>query len=155
VISRFRYLDPAADVGHCLALGNQLLDGFEFADQLLGGTPGMFHGRVPGPTRPDEDLIHPGPISGVRVTHMQYVAGLGPLVSAHLNRWPQVFETLKAHSLEGLPHGGEWCRQQPGDASEGSALMAQLNGSLYFLWVDRPPLGAVPAASIHQGIDTT
>jgi len=29
--------------------------------------------------------------------------------------------------------------------------MAQVNGLLQLLWINRPPLGAAPAASIHQG----
>ena len=35
VIRRLRHLDQAADVGHGLALGDQLLGRFELADDLL------------------------------------------------------------------------------------------------------------------------
>jgi len=54
-------------------------------------------------------------------------------------------------SLEGSSHSEEHCRRQPGKASEGAALMAQLNGMLQFLVIEHPPLGAAPATSIHQG----
>jgi len=77
-------------------------------------------------------LIDPGPISG-----------------------DHVIETSKTHGLEGSPHRGEWYRQQPGDASEDAALMAQLNDLLQLLGIERPPLVAAPAASIYQGSDTT
>jgi len=80
---------------------------------------------------------------------------LVPLVSAYWHRRLQIFETSQAHGLEGSPHGGERCRQQPGDAPEGAALMTQLNRVLHLLWIERPPLGAAPAASIHQGSNTT
>jgi len=33
--------------------------------------------------------------------------------------------------------------------------MTQLNRVLQLLWIESPPLGAAPAASIHQGSDTT
>ena len=86
---------------------------------------------------------------------MDHVARLGPLVSAYRHRRLQIFETYQTHCLEGSPHGGERCRQQPGDASEGAALMTQVHGLLQVLGIERPPLGAAPAASIHQGSDTT
>ncbi len=35
------------------------LGSFELADDLLGGMPGAFHGRVPGPVWPDEDSHSP------------------------------------------------------------------------------------------------
>jgi hypothetical protein len=59
VVSRLRHLDDAADVGDGLALGDQLLGGFELADDLLGCVPGAFHGRVPGPVWPAEDSHSP------------------------------------------------------------------------------------------------
>jgi hypothetical protein len=40
-------------------LGDQLLRGFELADDLLGCMPGAFHGRVPGPVLPDENSHSP------------------------------------------------------------------------------------------------
>jgi hypothetical protein len=66
-----------------------------------------------------------------------------------------MFETSQTHGLESSAHGGERCHQQAGDATEGATLMTQHNGLLQLLWVERPPLGAAPAASIHQGGNTT
>ncbi len=68
VVRRLRHLDDAADLRDGLALGDQLLRRFELADDLLGCVPGAFHGRIPGPVWPAEDLIHPGPVFGVHVT---------------------------------------------------------------------------------------
>ena len=82
---------------------------------------------------------------------MNHAAGLGPLVSTHRNRWLQVFETSKPHGLEGFPHCAQCCRLQPGDASEGAALMTQVNGLLQLLRIERLPLVGAPAASIHEG----
>jgi hypothetical protein len=59
VIGRLRHLDHAADVGHGLALGDQLLGGFELADDLFGCVPGAFHGRDPGPVWPAENSHSP------------------------------------------------------------------------------------------------
>jgi len=82
---------------------------------------------------------------------MDHVAGLVPLVSAYRHRRLQIFKTSQAHGVEGSPHGGERCRQQPGDASEGEVLMTQVHGLLQLLWIERPPLSTTPAASIHEG----
>jgi hypothetical protein len=62
-----RHLDDSADLDDGLALGDQLLGGpllrrslrLELADDLLRSVPGGFHGRVPGPVRPDEDSHSP------------------------------------------------------------------------------------------------
>ena len=53
-------LDGAADVGDSLALSDQLLSGFELADDLLGGVAESFHGGVPDPVWAAEDSnFHP------------------------------------------------------------------------------------------------
>ena len=59
VISGLRHLQCPADVGDALALGDQLLSGFELADDLLGCVAGSFHGGVSGPVWPDEDSHSP------------------------------------------------------------------------------------------------
>ena len=59
MVGRLRHLDDATDVGHDLALGDQLLGGFELADDLLRCMPGAFHGEVPGPIWPAEDSRSP------------------------------------------------------------------------------------------------
>jgi len=59
VVGRLRHLDDAADVGDGLALGDQLLGGLEFADDLLRCVPGAFHGGIPGPAWPAEDSHSP------------------------------------------------------------------------------------------------
>ena len=56
---RLRHLDDAADVGDGLALGDQLLGGFELADDLLRRVPGAFHGEIPGPVWPAEGSHSP------------------------------------------------------------------------------------------------
>ena len=53
------HLENPADVGGCLALGDQLLNYFALADDLLRGVPGAFHGEVPGPVWPSEDSHSP------------------------------------------------------------------------------------------------
>ena len=59
VVDRLRHLQDPADIGDGLALGDQLLGGLEFADDLLGCEPGAFHGEVPGPVWPAEDSHSP------------------------------------------------------------------------------------------------
>ena len=59
MVSRRGDLNGAADVGDGLALGDQLLSGFELADDLLGSVVDGFHGEVPGPVWPDEDSHSP------------------------------------------------------------------------------------------------
>ena len=56
MIGRLRHLDHAEDVGHSLALGDQLRGGYRLADDLLGLVPGVLHYGVPG-------LIWPAEIS--------------------------------------------------------------------------------------------
>ena len=53
------HLDGPADFGNGLALCDQLLSGFELANDLLGGVADSFHGGVPGPVWPDEDSHSP------------------------------------------------------------------------------------------------
>lgn len=59
VISRLRHLDDAADLDDGLALGDQLLGGFQLADDLLRCVPGAFHGEVHSPVWPAEDSHSP------------------------------------------------------------------------------------------------
>jgi len=59
VIGRLGDLDGTANVGDGLALGDQLLGGFELADDLLGCVADSLHGEVPGPVWPDEDSHSP------------------------------------------------------------------------------------------------
>ena len=59
VVGRLRHLDDATDLDDGLALGDQLLRGFQFADDLLRRVPGAFHGEVPSPAWPDEDSHSP------------------------------------------------------------------------------------------------
>jgi len=54
VVGRLRQFADTGDLDDGLALGDQLLGGFEFADDLLLRVPGAFHGEVPGPAWPDE-----------------------------------------------------------------------------------------------------
>jgi len=54
VIGGLRHLLCTADIGDRLALGQQLLSGFELMDDLLGRVAGSFHCGVPGPVWPDE-----------------------------------------------------------------------------------------------------
>ena len=59
VVGRMGHLNGAADIGDGLGLGDQLLSGFELADDLLGCVEDAFHGEVPGPVLPDEDSHSP------------------------------------------------------------------------------------------------
>jgi len=88
---------------------------------------------------------------GVDVDH---VAGLCPLVAAHWLSGLQVLESAEAQGLEHPTNGGEWRRQDPGDATQGAALMAEVNGALQLLWIERPPVSAANTASIHQSRGT-
>ena len=58
MVSGLRHLQGSADVSNGLALGDQLLSGFQLADDLLGSMAGSFHGGVPGPAWPNE-VSHP------------------------------------------------------------------------------------------------
>jgi hypothetical protein len=62
---RSPYLDDAADVGHGLALGDQLLGGFELMDDLLPYVPGVFYDRIFECRA--KTYIRPGSVSGVHV----------------------------------------------------------------------------------------
>ena len=57
---RIRYPEHgAADIGDGLALGDQLLGGFELADDLVSFVVYTFHSEVPGPVWRDEDSHSP------------------------------------------------------------------------------------------------
>ena len=51
--------DGSANVGDSLALGDQLLSGFELADDLLSCVADLCHGEDPSPVWPDEDSHSP------------------------------------------------------------------------------------------------
>jgi len=59
VVGRLRHFDDTAELDDGLALGDQLLGGFELADDLLRRAPGAFHGEVPGPVWLDEESHSP------------------------------------------------------------------------------------------------
>ena len=52
VIGRGRHLKSPADVGHALALIEELLSGAQLADDLLGSVALGFHGASPGQVWP-------------------------------------------------------------------------------------------------------
>jgi len=62
VVGRLSDFKDATNVSNGLALGQQLLSGFELADDLLGGMAGSFHGGVPGLVCRMRTLNHRGPI---------------------------------------------------------------------------------------------
>ena len=96
---------------------------------------------------PVTDPFKAGQLFGVEVDH---VAGLCPLVAAHRLCGLQVLESAETQGLAHSAHSGERCSQDPGNATEGAALMAEGNGALQLQWIERPPLGAANTASIHQ-----
>jgi hypothetical protein len=51
--------DGTANVDNGLDLGDQLLDGFELADDVLGCLPGALNARVSGPGWADEGFYSP------------------------------------------------------------------------------------------------
>jgi hypothetical protein len=53
--------------------------------------------------------------------------------------------------IQGSGHGGEGCRQQPGDVAQVRPLMAQLYSLLESVRIERPPRPAANTASIRQG----
>jgi len=59
VVGLLRHFDDPADVGDGLALDDQLLGGFELADDPRDCVPGAFQGRVPGLVWPAEDSYSP------------------------------------------------------------------------------------------------
>lgn len=70
VAIRMPHLDQGADVGVVFALGDQLLCRFQLADDLLGGVPGAFHGRVSGPVWTEEDSHLPQTDEESQVSNM-------------------------------------------------------------------------------------
>jgi hypothetical protein len=92
VIGRLRHFDHAADVGHGLALGDQLLGSLELADDLLRCVPGAFHGEIPGPVWPAEDSHSPW--TGCRVP-LQPVFGLVVVLRTGSQTDPPIAATQK------------------------------------------------------------
>ena len=81
---------------------------------------------------------------GVDVDH---VAGLGPLIAANWLGGLQIHEPAEAQDLEHPAHGGERCSEHPGNATESTALMPEVNSVLQLQWTERPPLSAANARS--------
>jgi len=52
VIGRGRHLKSPADVGHCLALVEELLSGAQLADDVFGSVALAFRGASPGQVWP-------------------------------------------------------------------------------------------------------
>jgi len=63
-VALLRHFDDAADFDDGLALGDQLLGGFELTDDLLRHVPGAFRGEVPGQSARMRTLIRPGTTCG-------------------------------------------------------------------------------------------
>jgi len=84
---------------------------------------------------------------GIDVDHL---VGLCPLVTAYRLMGLQVLESDEAQSLEHLAHSAEGFGQNPGNATEGAALMVEANSALQFQSIERPPLGAANTVPIHQ-----
>ena len=59
MVGRLGELNGAAEVGNGLALGDQLLSGFDLADDLLSSVADSFHGGVSGPVWLDEGSHSP------------------------------------------------------------------------------------------------
>jgi hypothetical protein len=70
---------------------------------------------------------------------VDYVAGPCPLVTPHRLGRLQVLVPAKAQGLEHPTNGGERRGQHSGDATQGAALMAEVNGALQLLWIEHPP----------------
>ena len=63
---------------------------------------------------------------GIDVDH---VAGLCPLVAAHRLSGLQVLESAETQGLEHSAHSGERYSQDPGNATERAALMAEVHSA--------------------------
>jgi len=72
------------------------------------------------------------------------------LVALHWSFGLQIPQPPQAQAVQGPGHGGEGCREQPGDVTQVQPLMTQLHGTLQVLRIKRPPLGAANTASIRQ-----
>ena len=68
MVGRLRHLEDSADVRDGLALGDQLLGGFELADDLIRCVPGAFHGGIPGTVWPVDESHSPWPSFRCRLT---------------------------------------------------------------------------------------
>jgi len=97
------------------------------------------------------DTLQAGQLFGVGMDH---VAGPCPLIEAHRLSRLQILEPAKPYGREQPTNGGERSCQHPGNATESAALMAEINGVLQLLWIERPPLGAANTTSIHQFSNT-
>jgi len=64
VMDGLRHLLFSAEVDDGRAQGDQLLSGFELADNLLGFVAGAFHGGLAGSGWPDEDSHSPWTVIG-------------------------------------------------------------------------------------------
>jgi hypothetical protein len=148
--------DQEANRGGLLLIRQDL--GVSQAGGIVDGHMGFFVARTsraanaPIASDPVPDAIKPGQLFDVDVDH---VARLRPLVSPYRHWWLQLFKAAQAKGFEGATDSGERQGQQACDATEGAALMAQGNGALQMLWLERPPLAAANTASIHQGGGTT
>ena len=92
--------------------------------------------KAPIASDPVPDAIKPGQLFDVDVDH---VARPRPLLPLYQHWWLQLFKAAQSHRFEGATDSGERQGQQAGDAPEGAALMAQGNGALQMLWIERPP----------------
>lgn len=61
----------------------------------------------------------------------------------------QVALPPQSQAVQGSGHGGEGSRLQPADMAQVQPLMAQLDGVLEAIWIERPPLAAANTSSIR------
>jgi len=62
----------------------------------------------------------------------------------------QVPQSAKAQGLHHPTHGRQGTPKRLGDPPEGAALVAEIQGVLQLLRIERPPLGAANTPSIRQ-----
>lgn len=67
LVGRLGQLDDTTDFDDGHAVGDQLLGGLEFANDLLGRLPGAFHDQVPSPFSTAEDSHSHWTVSEVHV----------------------------------------------------------------------------------------
>ena len=82
--------------------------------------------------------------------NVDQVARPVPLVPLHWWFGLQIPQTAQSQTAERPGVGGEGGLQQPGDVAETQTLVAEVDGFLQLLLIERPPLGAARAASIRQ-----
>lgn len=116
---------------------------------LLTGTTGATE-----PTLTDDSVTSPFKASQLFGVDVDYFAGLDPLVAEHRFGGLQVPEPAAAKGLEQSAYGEEGYCQNPGDATDGPALIAEGHRSLELEWIERQPLRAANTASIHQSRGT-